>query len=90
MDSLSLLNGEPVQIVKIRDDDHSFFLDEEALNSIMSDKEIKDKPVCIVSVAGRKEKCYYSTLTGHYIILSVGARLKSISLHVVLRQFHSI
>ena len=52
MDSLSMLNGEPVQIVKIRDDDHSFFLDEEALERIMSDSEIKDKPVCIVSVAG--------------------------------------
>jgi len=47
-----MLNGEPVQIVKIRDDDHSFFLDEEALESIMSNKEIKDKPICIVSVAG--------------------------------------
>ena len=33
----------------------SFFLDEEALESIMSAKEIKDKPVCIVSVAGKKE-----------------------------------
>ena len=31
---------------------HSFFLDEEALESIMSTKEVKDKPVCIVSVAG--------------------------------------
>ena len=32
----------------------SFFLDEDALESIMSTKEIKDKPVCIVSVAGIK------------------------------------
>ena len=32
---------------------YSFFLDEEALESIMSTKEIKDKPVCIVSVAGK-------------------------------------
>ena len=32
---------------------HSFFLDDEALESIMSAKEIKDKPVCIVSVAGK-------------------------------------
>ena len=33
---------------------HSFFLDEEALERIMSTKEIKDKPVCIVSVAGKE------------------------------------
>ncbi len=57
MDSLSLLNGEPVQIVKIRDDDHSFFLDEDALEQIMSDADIKDKPVCIVSVAGEYNEC---------------------------------
>ena len=45
----------PVQIVKISDadPDHSFQLDEDALHSILgSDPAIKDKPVCIVSVAG--------------------------------------
>ena len=40
---------------------HSFFLDEEALERIMSTKEIKDKPVCIVSVAG-KERAGVETL----------------------------
>ena len=45
--------GEPIQIVKINDEgDHSFFLDEEALSNIMEDERIRDKPLCIVSVAG--------------------------------------
>ena len=46
--------GKPIQIVKIQDEgDHSFYLDQEALANIMDDVRIRDKPVCIVSVAGR-------------------------------------
>ena len=46
--------GEAIQIVKIDDDgDHSFYLDEEALTKIMEDVRIRDKPLCIVSVAGK-------------------------------------
>ena len=45
--------GRPIQIVKIDDEgDHSFYLDEEALSEIMNDDRIRDKPLCIVSVAG--------------------------------------
>lgn len=43
---------EAVQIVRINDEDHSFSLDEDALNKILNDDKIKDKPVCVVSVAG--------------------------------------
>ncbi|TRY76895.1 hypothetical protein TCAL_09587 [Tigriopus californicus] len=50
------VSGQPVQIVKINDDpdDHSFFLDEAALNRILlqDNGALKDKPLCIVSVAG--------------------------------------
>ena len=44
----------PIQIVKIDDesDEHNFFLDEEALNEILNKNDIKDKPICIISVAG--------------------------------------
>jgi len=44
----------PIQIVKLDDDasDHSFYLDEDALTEIMEDVRIRDKPLCIVSVAG--------------------------------------
>ena len=44
----------PVQIVKIDDDSetHNFILDEEALNEILNKDNIRDKPVCILSVAG--------------------------------------
>jgi atlastin len=38
--------------VKINDDDHTFTLDEESLSKILDDDRVKDKPVCIVSVAG--------------------------------------
>ena len=39
--------------MKINDDDHTFTLDEEALEAILNDEKVKDKPVCIVSVAGK-------------------------------------
>ena len=42
-----------VQIVKINEDDHSFTLDEDALNKILNNERIKDRPVCVVSVAGK-------------------------------------
>ena len=48
--------GEPIQIVKLNDEeggDHSFYLDEEALSQVMDDVRIRDKPLCIVSVAGK-------------------------------------
>ena len=31
---------------------HNFILDEEALNEILNKDNIKDKPICIISVAG--------------------------------------
>ena len=46
--------GKAVQIVKIDDESetHKFFLDEEALNEILNKDNIRDKPICIISVAG--------------------------------------
>lgn len=45
--------GEAIQIVKIDEDEkHSFYLDEEALKKITDDERIRDKPLCIVSLAG--------------------------------------
>ena len=46
------LRGRAVQIVEIDKDDHSFKLNEDALRKILSKEEIKDLPVCVVSVAG--------------------------------------
>ena len=47
----------PVQIVKIDDESeaHNFILDEDALNEILNRDEIRDKPICILSVAGSSE-----------------------------------
>ena len=48
--------GSPVQVVKINDDDHSFSLDEDALNKILNRDNVKDKPLAVVSVAGNEDK----------------------------------
>lgn len=46
------LKGHPIQLVHINDEDHTFTLNEEALNNILDNERVKDKPVCVVSVAG--------------------------------------
>jgi len=46
------MKGQPLQIIEISDEDHSFKLNEEALNKILSNDKVKDLPVCVVSVAG--------------------------------------
>ncbi len=48
-----------VQIVKVDEDDHSFYLDEEALEELLEDERIRDKPMCIVSVAGELARSGY-------------------------------
>ncbi|CAL1529427.1 unnamed protein product [Lymnaea stagnalis] len=53
------LKGEPVQIV-IATDNHTFELDENALEKVLLRKDVQDKKVAIVSVAGsfRKGKSF--------------------------------
>lgn len=53
------LKGEPIQIV-IACENHTFELDEEALEKILLRKDVQDKKVAIVSVAGafRKGKSF--------------------------------
>ena len=59
--------GEAIQIVKIDEEDtHNFILDEEALKKIMDDERIRDKPLCIVSLAGK----YHNYFKKHNIFLS--------------------
>ena len=52
--------GEAIPIVKIDENTHTFYLDEKALKKIMDGERIRDKPVCIVSLAGafRKGKSF--------------------------------
>ena len=47
-----LAGHSAIQIVRTNDEDHTFTLDEDALNKILSDEKIRDKPVCVLSVAG--------------------------------------
>ncbi|XP_074645013.1 atlastin-2-like [Tubulanus polymorphus] len=55
----SRLKGQPIQIITATDD-HTFELNEEALQEILSDERVRDKYVVIVSVAGafRKGKSF--------------------------------
>jgi len=63
--------GHAVQIVKINDEDaeHSFTLDEDALKGILDKPEVKDKPVCVVAVAGafRKGKSFLLNFLLRYL-----------------------
>lgn len=57
----ALNKGEPVQIVTTSDsDDHTFELNEEALTKILCDDAVKNKKICVLSVAGafRKGKSF--------------------------------
>lgn len=45
----------PIQIIKINDD-HSYTLDETSLKKVLLNKEIKDRSVVVVSVAGNFRK----------------------------------
>jgi hypothetical protein len=68
---MSQRGGRAVQIVKIDDESetHNFVLDEDALHAILNRDSIRDKPICIVSVAGgarlRTDGPNY-TRTAHY------------------------
>ena len=46
------LPGKPVSILTINPDE-SFTLDEDALKTVLSSNEIKNKPICLVPVAGQ-------------------------------------
>jgi len=63
--------GRAVQVVKINDEDeeHSFTLDENALSQILNRPDVRDKPICVVSVAGafRKGKSFLLNFMLRYL-----------------------
>ena len=65
----------PVQVLIVRDD-HSFELDETALNRILLSEAIRDKEVVAVSVAGafRKGKSFLMDFMLRYMYKQVGKR----------------
>lgn len=62
------LKGHPVQIVSVQDD-HTFELDEENLDSILLRPEVQSKKAVVVSVAGafRKGKSFLLDFFLRYI-----------------------
>ena len=46
-----MVTGRPVPILTVNPDD-TFCLDEDALRSVLNKPEVKDKPVCLIPVAG--------------------------------------
>ncbi len=72
----SRLKGRPVQVVNASTDDHSFDLDEEALEEILLDERVRDKNVVVVSVAGafRKGKSFLLDFFLRYLNAGVSTR----------------
>jgi len=52
--------GEAIHVVSLNAEDHTFNLNEDALRSILMRKDVKDKHLVIVSIAGafRKGKSF--------------------------------
>ena len=46
-----MITGTPISILTVNPDD-TFCLDEDALRSVLNKPEVKDKPVCLIPVAG--------------------------------------
>lgn len=59
-DGGTILTAEPVQIVQVNEDAHTFRLSEEDLSRIILQSNVKNRDVVIVSVAGafRKGKSF--------------------------------
>lgn len=72
----TLTKGEPVQIVTTSDD-HLFELNEEALANILCDDAVKDKKICVLSVAGafRKGKSFILDFFLRYLARNVSMNI---------------
>ena len=81
------LRGHPVQVVVV-DDDHSFNLDEEKLESILLQPDIQDKWVVVVSVAGafRKGKSFLLDFFLRYLNVEVSFTY-NIQVYSLFEQF---
>ena len=70
----------PVQVLIVKDD-HSFELDETALNRILLSEAVRDKEVVAVSVAGafRKGKSFLMDFMLRFMYNQVGNKFKKFS-----------
>ena len=61
--------GHPVAVVLVNDEDHSFSLDEDAICSILTKKEVSGLPIVVISVAGafRKGKSFLLNFLLRYL-----------------------
>ncbi len=75
------LHGRPIQIVSTTDD-HTFDLEEEALEEILLSPRIRDKKVIVVSVAGafRKGKSFLLDFFLRYL----NAQVMGLNLNLVM------
>lgn len=55
MPTASLELGQPVKLVGL-DENGSLYLDAEALSSCLEQEEVKDTPICLISIVGEQRQ----------------------------------
>lgn len=81
--TINIMSAEPVQIVKVNEEAHTFRLSEDDLTRIILQDNVKNRDIVIVSVAGafRKGKSFLLDFFLRYLY----ARVRSTDLNFVQR-----
>jgi len=84
-----MIIGRPISILTVNPDD-TFCLDEDALRSVLNKPEVKDKPVCMIPVAGafRKGKSFLLNFLLRYLEASGSEDWMEKTLSDPLEGFH--
>jgi atlastin len=71
-------DGQPIQVIQVTDD-HSFELDTEALEQLLLSEEVRDRHVCVVTVAGafRKGKSFLLDFMLRYLKRKAGVEKRN-------------
>lgn len=82
-------SARPIQIVKVDDELHKFYLSEEDLSRLMLQDHVRNRDVVIVSVAGafRKGKSFMLDFFLRYLYANVSSRIFFISCNIFIVIF---
>jgi atlastin len=69
-----VLSARPIQIVKVDEEHHKFYLSEKELEEVLLNEDVRSRDVVIVSVAGafRKGKSFILDFFLRYLYAKVG------------------